>query len=260
MSQWSVLFQKEWKESIRNYKWIWIPIVFILLGVMQPVTSYFLPDILKNFGGLPEGIEFPLPTGPIVLAETLGQFSQIGFLVLALAFMGTVAGEKNSGTQIMVLVKPVSTSAYILAKWIHMSLLGLASYFIGFLLAVYYTFELIETVAISNVIKGAFVYSIGLLFVITLVLLFSSIFKSTAAVAFLSLGITIAFSLLSSLLPDIMKWSPGTLTNHSYRFFETGSGGDGFILSIIVTIGLIISMIFLSIFVFKKKEIASHTT
>ncbi|MDQ0255837.1 hypothetical protein J2S74_003221 [Evansella vedderi] len=78
----------------------------VLLGVTQPITSYYLPDILKNFGGLPEGslLEFPLPTGPQVLAETLGQFSQIGFLVLVLAFMGTVAGERNTGSSIMVLV------------------------------------------------------------------------------------------------------------------------------------------------------------
>ncbi|MDG5790086.1 ABC transporter permease subunit [Evansella sp. AB-P1] len=262
MNQWIILFNKEMKEAIRNFKWIWIPLVFILLGIIQPVTSYFLPDILKNFGGFPEGsmLEFPLPTGPQVLAETIGQFGQIGVLVIVLAFMGIVAGERNSGTNIMVLVKPVSYVAYIVSKWLHMSLLAISSFSIGFLLASYYTFQLIESVPISYVIKGAVVYSIWLLFVTTLVLFFSVLFKSNAGVAALTLGITIIISLMSSITPDLLRWSPGMIASHSHSIFQSGEAGEYFWLSISCTIVLIILMIILSIINFKNKETVTHTT
>ncbi|ADU31629.1 ABC transporter permease [Evansella cellulosilytica] len=260
MMKWFILFKKEFKESLRNFKWIWIPIVFSLLGIMQPVTSYFLPDILESFGGMPEGaFSIPLPTGPQVLAETLGQFSQIGYLVLVLSFMGTVASERNNATNIMVLVKPVSFASYITAKWVHMYTLALSSFVVGFVLAYYYTSLLIETVPFTNVLKGMMVYAVGILFVLTLVLFFSTLFKSTAAVAFLTLGITIIISLMSTFVPDIMKWSPGTLTQHSYSLFQTGTA-DGVLLPVLCTLFIIFALVGLAIYLFSKKELAVHTT
>ena len=78
MSKWLVLYKKEWLEIIRSYKLIWVPVVFILLGAMQPVTTYFLPALpLANAGNLPKGtvLEIPTPHASEVLAQTLQQFS-----------------------------------------------------------------------------------------------------------------------------------------------------------------------------------------
>ena len=77
MSKWLVLYKKEWLEIIRSYKLIWVPLVFILLGAMQPVTTYFLPDILANAGNLPNGtvIELPTPHASDVLAQTLSSLA-----------------------------------------------------------------------------------------------------------------------------------------------------------------------------------------
>ncbi|WP_096190016.1 ABC transporter permease [Evansella halocellulosilytica] len=262
MSQWMTLFKKEWKESLRNFKWLWIPLVFLLLGIMQPVTTYFLPDIIEQFGGLPEDtvINIPVPSGAQVLSETLGQFSQIGFLVIVLAFMGTVASERNNGSIIMVLVKPVSYVSYLTAKWAHITLLSLSSYILGFSLSVYYTFLLIERVAAVFVIKGALVYSVWVFFIITLVLCLSALLKSTAATAFLSIGITVTISLLSSLTPDLMKWSPGMLMNHTQLLFQTGAVGENFLLNMMTTFIIIFAMISLTSYFFQRKEMAIHTT
>ncbi|SDZ49231.1 ABC-2 type transport system permease protein [Evansella caseinilytica] len=262
MRQWFILFKKECLESVRNFKWLWIPIVFILFGIMQPVTSYYLPQILESFGGLPEEALFdiPVPSGPQILAETLGQFSQIGYLVLVLAFMGVIAEEKNSGTQLMILVKPVSYGAYLTAKWAHMSLLAVTSFILGFSFAVYYTHVLIESVPAAHVIKGAVVYILGMLFVMTLILLFSTLFNSRAAVAFLTLGLTIVVSLLSSLMPNTMRWSPGMLSSHAYSIFGTGEGGEAMWLSIACTLLIISVMVGIAVYIFRNKETASHSS
>ncbi|MBU9721753.1 MULTISPECIES: ABC transporter permease [Bacillaceae] len=262
MRLWLILFKKEFKESLRNFKWLWIPLVLILLGIMQPVTSYFLPDILESFGDLPEGaiLNFPVPTAAQVLAETIGQFNQIGVLIIVLAFMGIITGERNKGTNVMVLVKPVPFSTYITTKWVHMSLLMISAFLLGFLIALYYTFELIGTVPMSHVFKGMLVYCLWLLFITSILLLFSVLFNSTAAVAALTLGTTITLSLLSSLTPKLMAWSPGMLVSHTFRFFETGSAGDGFWLAAIITAVIIFISLVASTYIFKNKEVVSHTT
>lgn len=49
-----VLYRREMLEMARSYKLIWIPVVFILLGIMQPLTTYYLPEILKASGDVPQ--------------------------------------------------------------------------------------------------------------------------------------------------------------------------------------------------------------
>ena len=39
----TVLLRKEGLENWRNKKWIWVPLVFILLAIMDPITNYYLP-------------------------------------------------------------------------------------------------------------------------------------------------------------------------------------------------------------------------
>ena len=110
MSQWLTLFQKEIFEMWRNFKWIWVPITFILLGVSEPLTSYYMKHILDSLGGLPEGavIDIPTPTAGAVLASGLSQYTTLGVLIIVLSTMGIIAGERKSGVAAMILVKPVS--------------------------------------------------------------------------------------------------------------------------------------------------------
>lgn len=41
------LYSKEMLETLRSYKLVWIPIVFIILGIMQPLVTYYMRDILE---------------------------------------------------------------------------------------------------------------------------------------------------------------------------------------------------------------------
>jgi len=256
MNQWMVLFTKEWLEAKRNFKLLWIPLVFILLGIMQPVSSYFLPDILEKAGDLPEGavIDIPLPTSAEVIVSTLSQFNQIGVLILTLAFMGIVAGERNSGVQEMILVKPVAFGFYITAKWLTAVVLGLFSFFLGMLAALYYTSLLIGDVTIVDFSKGILVYSIWLLFLITALIFFSSFIKNSGIVAFLTIGLAIVLSTLSSLLSNWLSWSPGAIAGHAYAIIQTGSAMDGFGTSMVVVFVLIVLLLVGAVYLFKASR------
>ncbi|WP_077619878.1 ABC transporter permease subunit [Bacillus sinesaloumensis] len=259
MRQWSILFKKEWIEMTRNFKIMWIPLVFILLGIMQPVTSYYLPEIIKAAGELPEGsvFEIPIPSPQEVIVQTLGQFSQIGVLVLVLAFMGIVAAEKNSGVSDIILVKPVSFANYITAKWVSIAIMTLGSFLLGIVASWYYTGILIGDIEFGELLKGSLVYGTWLLFLVTVTLLLSSLFKSTMFVAFMSLLVAIGLSAITSLLSKWMTWSPARLSNHASELLLTGSPGKHFALSFTITILLIVVLLVSSIFFFTKKERAA---
>ena len=85
-------------QMTKEYKVVWLPIVYILLGLTQPIMMYFLPAILQSMGGI-EGIIID-PTmakpGEKVLASTLNsQFDQLGIIILAIATMGIIHEKKR---------------------------------------------------------------------------------------------------------------------------------------------------------------------
>lgn len=243
MRTWYLLFRKEMLESVRSYKWIWIPLVFLALGIMNPLTSYYMPEILQASGVSEEAAKLiPVPTAGEILAKSLSQYNTLGLLVLALAFMGIVASERQSGSAIMVLVKPVSHTGYIMAKWSGMTALTLASVGLGQLGTWYYTNLLFDAIPFSKVAVSYSVFALWMIFVISLVLFLSCLLKSPGGVAFLSLAAAAVLSLATSLLGGAMRWSPSRLSAEAGGMLTQDQAGAGIWLPIAVTCLLIAAL------------------
>ncbi|MHA6480499.1 ABC transporter permease subunit [Paenibacillus sp. strain BS8-2] len=241
-SRYGAVLGKELLELTRSMKLVFVPLIFVALGIMQPVSIYYMPFILENAGNLPEGaiIDIPPPEASQVMANTLSQFGVLGLLVIVLVFMGIVSGERTSGTASLILVKPVSVSAFLGAKWSSMLLLAWLSLLAGYGAAWYYTTLLIGSFPFDAFIRSAAVYGLWLAFVMSVTLLFSTMLRSPAAAAFCTLGLMAALSLTSGLLPKYLSWSPGSLSGFAYQ--ETQSAlerSDMLLWSIVITIVLI---------------------
>jgi ABC-2 type transport system permease protein len=259
MSQWMTLFQKEMLEMWRNFKWIWVPITFILLGVSEPVSSYYLPQIIKSFGGLPEGaiIDIPAPTAGAVLASGLSQYSTLGVLIIVLGTMGVIAGERKSGVAAMILVKPVSYLSYITSKWAGSLLLVWFSLFIGYLSTWYYTGQLFEWVAFGEFFQSFVLYGLWLTVILTVTVFFSSALLSPGMAGFVSLSLALVVSIISGALSHLLEWSPSQLTGYASALLTTGVLPDDTLPASLIGILLIVILLWLSVFLFKKKELAS---
>lgn len=257
MSVWFVLYAKEMKELWRSRKWVWVPLVFVLLGVSQPVATYYLPDILQAAGSLPEGsiIEIPQPTGAAVLAQTLSQYGILGILILILAIMGTISAERASGAAGLVLVKPVSFISYITAKWAAAVTLGVTSFFAGYAFSWYYTEQLIGSVEPIHFLQSMLLYGLWLSFVITVTVMFSAVMTVSGAVAFLSVGSIALLSVLAGVFSQGMKWSPGTLSGQAAALLHEGAAGPGLPLALIVTIAAVAGMLVLAIRLLGHKSL-----
>ncbi|MDQ0209309.1 ABC transporter permease [Alkalicoccobacillus murimartini] len=257
MRQWTVLYRKELTEMARNYKLLWIPIVFILLGVMQPVSSYYMQEILDTFGGLPEGtiLEMPTPTGVEVLMQVLSNYGMFGVLILVLSAMGVVSAERQSGVAGMIMIKPVPYSSYIVSKWAGLVTITLISLFTGYAASWYYTNVLIETVPFELIFQSVVIYSIWLVFVVTLTLFFSTIMKGNGSVAFVTIFVVFALSTVTSILGKNMKWSPATMIEHTGQTLLSGEVDASFLLAFMTTIAMIIVVLISSIQIFKRKEL-----
>jgi ABC-2 type transport system permease protein len=259
MSQWMTLFQKEILEMWRNFKWIWFPITFILLGVSEPLTSYYLPQILDSLGNLPEGavIEIPPPSAGVVLATGLSQYSTLGVLIIVLGTMGVIAGERKSGVAAMILVKPVSYLSYVTSKWAGSLLLVWLSLFIGYLSTWYYTGQLFDWIPFGEFLQSFVLYGLWLTVVLTITVFFSSALLAPGMAGFISLALTLVVSIVSGALSHLLEWSPTQLTNYASALLTVGELSESTLPASLLSILVIVILLWLSVFLFKKKELAS---
>lgn len=258
MRQFSVLFQKEMLEYWRNFKWVWMPMTFILLGIMDPISQHFLPQILNSVGDLPEGavIKLPIPSAEEVLSMSLAQFDMLGILVLVLASMGVIAGERKSGVAAMILVKPVSYFSFVMSKWLSSLLLMWLSYFIGILASWYYIGLLFKFISFTDFLLSFLLYGLWLSLVITITIFYNSFLKTPGLVGFISLATIIIVNTLSGLFSEWLSWSPAQLKTYSSELLLQNGLPEGAFASIILTILLIVVLLFSSVLIFRKKELA----
>src|SRR5690625_3553443 len=161
------LIKKELLENWRNFKWLWFPIVFVILAVIDPVTNYYLPEIIDSVGNLPEGAVFdiPPPTTEQAVMMSLEQLGSLGILILVLAMMGTIAQERKQGIAELLLTKPVRFFNYVLAKWLSWTLLLWVALSIAFIAAWYYIHILYGELSFLLILKVILFYGLWLTFV-----------------------------------------------------------------------------------------------
>ncbi|MED3572141.1 ABC transporter permease [Cytobacillus praedii] len=258
MNQWMTLLNKELLEMTRNFKWIWVPIVFILIAVMEPITAYYMPQIIDSLGNLPDGavIELPMPSAEEVLVASLSQYNTLGLLVIILSSMGIIAGERKSGVAGLILVKPVSYTAFVTAKWAGAMLLLWISYFIGYFVSWYYVGILFDMVPFIDFIQSFFIYGLWLSFVLTITVFFNSFLKSPGAVGFLSFAAVIILIVISGTFSKWVEWSPAQLLSYASTFIMSGSNSSDVWSAIILSVFGIIMLLGGSIAIFRRRELA----
>lgn len=259
MIQWITLLKKELLEMTRNFKLVWVPLTFILLGVTQPLSSYYMPQIIDKFGGLPKGtvIKIPEPSAAEVLVKGLSQYTTIGVLIIVLLTMGLIAGERKSGVAAMVLVKPVSFLSFVTSKWAGAVILFSLSFFSGYLATWYYTGVLYDWIALPVFFQSYLLYMLWFIAVLTLTLFFSSILLSSGMAGFFSLGIVMVSSLVSGMLEHWLKYSPSRLTDYANVLLLSGKIPKETIGAGLVAGSLVLVLLFLAMAIFRKKELAS---
>ncbi|GGK03605.1 hypothetical protein GCM10007063_27360 [Lentibacillus kapialis] len=256
MMQWWALFQKELIENIRNVKWIWVPLIMILIAIMDPLTNYYLPQIIEATGGMPEGSEIQLPEyqPSDVVMMSLGQFNTIGVLIIALISMGTIAGELKNGVSELILVKPISSLNYITAKWASFALLTLVGFSLGMLASWYYINLLFGELSLETLLQILFFYGLWLLLVVTLSIFYNTLFKTQGLVAFLTIATVILMSAITTIFSHVLNWSPNRISIYIQQLVVTGNVSSELIGAAIVTLIIIVLLIAASLMAFRKKN------
>lgn len=226
----------------------------MIVGLTQPLTIYYMPEIIEHGGNLPDGmkISFTMPSGSEVMVSTLSQFNTLGMALIVFSVMGSVANERNQGVTSLIMSRPVTAVNYIMSKWLTQSVIGIASFAAGYGLAYYYIQLLFEDTSFSRFAGSLGLYALWIMFIVTAGLAGSTMFRSLGAAAAAGIGLTAAVSFVVSLFPDGAKWLPATLCKQAEHIILHGERANFFGWSLTFSILCIVLLAMFSVWRFRR--------
>lgn len=212
-----ILGKVELLEAVRNIKFVWLAVFFMILGVTQPLIDRYMEVVIENLGGV-DGIMMDPnasvpPSNEVLLGTFSGQFNQIGLIVLVISFMGMMVVEKNNGVQSFIFTRPVSSLEYIVSKLFGNWFISMVCISIGSIVSYFYTIYLFDYYPISKFLLFLLFYSLWILFVVSLAVLLSTFIKSSIFIGIMTIILTMIFILLGSMNETLALFLPsGALT------------------------------------------------
>lgn len=251
MNNVAILSKKEFVQMIRDFKIVWFPLVFILLGMMQPVLSYYLPALLKAMGG-DQGITidpsfFEQLKGGEVLATTLeSQFDQLGLLIIVISLMGAVQSDKANGMLAFILTRPVSVTQYIGAKVLSNYWFVAACVAIGYLASYAYVNLLFSNVSFADMLLALLFYLVWVLFIISFTTMFSTLFNNQGIIALLSIVLLLLCRSLVGINSFVDLINPAMMSAHAVEILMTGIIHSKLTANLLITLILCFAAILIS--------------
>lgn len=210
MTGYRELLEKEMVEAWRTYRLGVVGGLFLVLGITAPLTTRFLPDIIKAFA--PSGFVIDLPPlgVPDVLDQLLKNVVQFGALAAILMTMGIVATEKERGTAAFVLAKPVTRVAFLAAKYVSLGMVFALAISLAVAAAWIYTGILFDREPVLPWVKLGVVIWLSTMVYVSITFLGSVLMRSSLGAAGIGFAGLILLSLVS-IVPSLGPWLPAGL-------------------------------------------------
>lgn len=250
------LLKKECLEQFRTGHLIFLSILFILFGIMNPALAKITPWLMKTMA---DSLE---ETGLTVTEVTVDAFTSwtqfyknmpIALIVFLLMTSSIFVSEYQKGTLIPFLAKGLSRSAVVLSKAVVLLLLWSFCYLLCFGTTFLYNILLWEHNTVHNLSFAFFCYWLfGVLLISVLVL--TSAFASSTPAVLLGTGAAAIACYLAGLFPQISEYIPVKLINGMPLLCGSSSSREYFG-AIGITILLITLCMLEAIFTFQKRNI-----
>jgi len=254
MRSFLVFFKKEWMELVRTKKFFILLCVFALFGMLGPVSARYMQDIIALAMGNTMQITLPSTTWIDSWGQFYSNLSQMGGICIIFLFMGCITGEKQSGSAALTLTKNLSHTSFVMAKFAAAAVIFLTSLVLAVLICFGYTYLLFGYAGgILNVLLGVTAYAVFTLTLLAITILTSAISQSTTVSAILAFCGFIVLS-ISSHVPRIGSMLPGTLLSKTVEL-SSGVIYSGIVEAVIISIGISVLCLYLSIYVMKRQEL-----
>ena len=211
MNGFGVLLRKELSEAWRTRRLPVVAVLFLVVGIISPLTARYLNEILAVALGDQLPVALPEPTVATVLEQLQKNLGQLGSLAAIALAMGSVSGELDRGTAALVLAQPVGRPAFLIAKLLAIAVVLGVSMLLGSTVAWIYTAILFEPVPMGGWAAMTALSWLALLTWAALTFLASAATGSTMAAAGLGFVALVGVG-IAALVPALDRFLPTGLS------------------------------------------------
>ena len=248
--------KKEFLETVRTSKFIILLLLFLSFGIMNPAIAKLQPWMMEMFADTIAESGLTVTNIQVNAMTSWTQFfknTPIALIAFVLIYSDIFTKEYNSGTLLLILTKGLSRYKVVLAKTMLMLSLWTLGYWICFAVTYGYNAYFWDNSIADNLFFAAAIRWLFGVWIICLIVLFSSLLRNNAGVS-LCVGGTAILAYLLSLLPKVQAYTPMMLMDANSLLAGVSETGT-YIKAIVITSVLGVACIAASIPVMNKKPL-----
>lgn len=202
---------KEFVEIARTWRLPVVGGVAFFFALTGPILALMTPQLIESMQSSQPGvvIQIPEPIWRDAYVQWVKNLSQIVAFVTIIAASGAVAGEVASGTAMLVLTKPVSRAAFVVAKALSLFALIAVTVLLGTAFTQVVTFAVFGEAPAAELWGPTLAWLVFAALLVSVSILLSTM-VSTLAAAGIGVGIFFAIS-LSALWGPAVRYTPAGL-------------------------------------------------
>lgn len=248
--------KKEWMEQRRSGKLLFLTILFIVFGIMNPAIAKLTPWLMEMFADSLAQSGMTVTEVTVTAMDSWVQFfKNIPMALIAYVLLeGSIfTKEYQAGTLILSLTKGLPRKTVVISKAIILALFWTVGYWLCFGITYGYTAYFWDNAIAQNLLFSCICWWLFGLWVIALMILCSCVFSANTGVL-LGAGGAVLASCLLGMLPKISKYLPTMLTDGNSLIYAAAEAKD-YSSALIITAAMCIIFFPISIAAFNKKRL-----
>lgn len=248
--------KKEFLEQIRSGRLLLIGILFVVFGIMNPAVAKLTPWILEMFSDSLAGSGMTVTAVTVSAMDSWVQFFKnvpMGLIAFVLLQSRIFTGEYGSGTLVLSLTKGLERFKVVLSKTLVLVLLWTAGYWLCYGITYFYNAYFWDNSVAKNLLFSAVCWWLFGLWVISMMVLFSTLAETNTGVLTGCGGVVLA-SYLVSMIPKVGKYLPTHLADGN-SLIGGVAGAEDYAVSLAVTAAVSLICLVVSVPIFNKKRL-----
>lgn len=246
------LWRLEWLRLTRTHRWLIVLGVYLLFGIMGPLTAAYMQDIIGQFGG-DVTIIAPDPQPADGIGQFLGNASQLGLLAIIIVGVGALAVDARPELAAFLRTRVPRAWSLLLPRYVVIVAIAAVSLAAGTGVAWALTAALIGGLPAGGMIVGTVYGILYLGFAVAVLATVSGYTRSQPTAVFAALAVLLVLPIIG-LIPAVKPWLPSELISAVAAMAEGATAGD-FARSVATTVAATAGLLALATHRFVRREL-----
>ena len=256
MSTFIAFWKKEWMELLRSGKFIIVLLIFALFGIMNPAIAKLTPWLMETMADSLQDTGLQVTTVTVDATTSWIQLYKnmpMALIVVVLLFGSMFTQEYQRGTLVLVLTKGYPRrNVYLVKTWMALFIWTIC-FWLSFLITWFYNSYYWDNGNTSNILPAAALFWLFGIWVLLLLVFFSTVFSETSGVL-AGTGAIVLLSYVVTIFPNVQDFLPVKLLGAQGLLLESQVIGD-YGQAVFVTVVVSAAAAIAGMLLFEKKRI-----